>query len=73
MVEHHLLEHCASRIAAMLALARLATPQYLRLLAPVAYVVGVVLLLVVAATGHIGKGAQRWLDLGCSASSPRRS
>jgi rod shape determining protein RodA len=63
MVEHHL-ANIAIAIAAMLALARLATPQYLRLLAPVAYAIGIVLLIVVAITGHIGKGAQRWLDVG---------
>jgi rod shape determining protein RodA len=63
MVEHHL-ANIAIAIATMLALARLATPQYLRLLAPVAYAIGVVLLIVVAITGHIGKGAQRWLDVG---------
>jgi rod shape determining protein RodA len=63
MVEHHL-ANISIAIAAMLALARLATPQYLRLLAPAAYVIGIVLLIVVAITGHIGKGAQRWLDIG---------
>jgi rod shape determining protein RodA len=63
MIEHHL-ANIAIAIAAMLALARLATPQYLRLLAPVAYGIGIVLLIVVAITGHIGKGAQRWLDIG---------
>jgi rod shape determining protein RodA len=62
-VEHHL-ANIAIAVAAMLALARLATPQYLRLFAPIAYVIGILLLLVVAATGHIGKGAQRWLDIG---------
>ena len=63
MVEHHL-ANIAIAIATMLALARLATPQYLRMLAPVAYAIGVVLLIVVAITGHVGKGAQRWLDVG---------
>jgi len=63
MVEHHL-ANIAIAIAAMLALARLATPQYLRLFAPAAYGIGIVLLIVVAITGHIGKGAQRWLDIG---------
>ena len=48
----------------MLALAKLATPQYLRLFAPFAYVIGILLLVVVDVTGHIGKGAQRWLDVG---------
>jgi rod shape determining protein RodA len=63
MVEHHL-ANTAIAVAALLALSRLATPQYLRLFAPIAYVIGVLLLLVVAAKGHIGKGAQRWLDVG---------
>ncbi len=38
--------------------------HFLRMLAPAAYVVGLVLLAVVAVAGDIGKGAQRWLDLG---------
>src|SRR5882724_512836 len=63
MVEHHL-ANTAIAVAALLVLARLATPQYLRLFAPIAYVLGVLLLAIVAATGHIGKGAQRWLDVG---------
>jgi rod shape determining protein RodA len=63
MVEHHL-GSIAIAVAAMLALARLATPQYLRVFAPIAYVLGVLLLIVVELTGHIGKGAQRWLDIG---------
>jgi rod shape determining protein RodA len=48
----------------MLALAKFATPQYLRMFAPIAYVIGVLLLIVVDVTGHVGKGAQRWLDIG---------
>jgi rod shape determining protein RodA len=63
MVEHHL-ANIAIAVAALVALARLATPQYLRLFAPIAYVIGILLLIVVAVTGHIGKGAQRWLDVG---------
>jgi rod shape determining protein RodA len=63
MVEHHL-ANIAIAVAAMLALARLTSPQYLRLFAPIAYAIGVLLLVVVAVTGHIGKGAQRWLDVG---------
>jgi rod shape determining protein RodA len=63
MVEHHL-ANIAIAVAAMLALARLTSPQYLRLSAPIAYAIGVLLLVVVALTGHIGKGAQRWLDVG---------
>jgi rod shape determining protein RodA len=63
MVEHHL-ANIAIAVAAMLALARLATPQYLRLFAPIAYAIGILLLIVVALKGHVGKGAQRWLDVG---------
>src|SRR5271169_4011082 len=63
MVEHHLV-NIGIAVAALLALAKFATPQYLRLFAPVAYIVGVLLLVVVDVTGHVGKGAQRWLDIG---------
>jgi rod shape determining protein RodA len=38
--------------------------HFLRMLAPAAYALGLVLLAVVAVAGDIGKGAQRWLDLG---------
>jgi rod shape determining protein RodA len=48
---------------AMVALAQV-RPQQLRKAAPYVYVVGIVLLLVVDILGAIGKGAQRWLDLG---------
>jgi rod shape determining protein RodA len=47
----------------MLALTH-ASPNVLRRLAPWLYLIGVVLLLVVAMSGVIGKGAQRWLNLG---------
>jgi rod shape determining protein RodA len=63
MVEHHL-ANIGIAVIAMLALAKFATPQYLRLFAPFAYLLGVMLLIVVELTGHIGKGAQRWLDIG---------
>jgi rod shape determining protein RodA len=49
--------------AAMLALTH-ASPNLLRRLSPWIYVIGVALLLVVGLTGVIGKGAQRWLNLG---------
>ena len=49
--------------AAMVAVAQL-RPNTLRNAAPWLYVGGVLLLLVVDASGYIGKGAQRWLDLG---------
>ena len=48
---------------AMCALARV-KPSFLRRVSPWMYAIGVVLLVAVDVTGHIGKGAQRWLDLG---------
>jgi len=48
---------------AMLVLARV-NPNFLRRTTPWLYLVGVFLLIVVAAFGHIGLGAQRWLSLG---------
>ena len=48
---------------AMLVLARV-NPNFLRRTTPWLYLIGVFLLLVVAAFGHIGLGAQRWLSLG---------
>jgi rod shape determining protein RodA len=38
--------------------------HFLRMLSPAAWAVGIVLLAIVAVAGDIGKGAQRWLDLG---------
>jgi rod shape determining protein RodA len=38
--------------------------HFLRMLSPAVYLFGLVLLVVVAVAGDIGKGAQRWLDLG---------
>ncbi len=48
---------------AMLALAQV-KPAFLRRLSPWIYALGIVLLIIVDAIGYIGKGAQRWLDLG---------
>ena len=48
---------------AMLLLARV-NPNFLRRSTPWLYAAGCMLLLVVAAIGHVGLGAQRWLDLG---------
>ncbi len=39
-------------------------PHNFRLWSPWVYSIGIILLLLVLFTGHIGKGAQRWLDLG---------
>ncbi len=50
-------------IAVMIALAQV-PDHFLRMAAPAAYVLGLVLLALVAAVGDVGKGAQRWLDLG---------
>src|ERR1700690_434599 len=61
MVEHHL-ANIVIAVAAMITLAKFATPHYLRLFAPIAYVIGILLLIVVDDTGHVGKSAQRWLD-----------
>ena len=63
MVEHHL-GNIAIAVTALIVLARFSTPHYLRLFAPFAYILGVLLLVVVDVTGHVGKGAQRWLDIG---------
>ena len=48
---------------AMCALAQV-KPAFLRRVAPFLWIIGVALLIVVDITGYIGKGAQRWLDLG---------
>jgi rod shape determining protein RodA len=48
---------------AMLLLARV-NPNFLRRSTPWLYLAGCLLLVVVAAIGHIGMGAQRWLNLG---------
>lgn len=48
---------------AMIALAH-SSPNFLRSLAPWLYGAGIALLLVVDGLGYVGKGAQRWLDLG---------
>jgi rod shape determining protein RodA len=50
-------------IVAMLLLAQVPA-RFLRILTPAVYAAGVLLLVVVAGLGDIGKGAQRWLDLG---------
>jgi rod shape determining protein RodA len=48
---------------AMLVMAQI-SPSWLRRGSPVIYALGLVLLTLVLVTGDIGKGAQRWLDLG---------
>jgi rod shape determining protein RodA len=48
----------------MLVLLAQASPKHLRMFAPWIYTIGILLLVIVAVIGDIGKGAQRWLDLG---------
>jgi rod shape determining protein RodA len=55
--------HLGMGAVAMLLLAQV-NPNFLRRSSPWLYVAGVALLLVVDGIGYIGKGAQRWLDLG---------
>jgi len=55
--------HLGMGTAAMLLLAQV-NPNFLRRLSPWLFLLGVFLLLIVAGMGAIGKGAQRWLDLG---------
>ncbi|HSN18320.1 MAG TPA: FtsW/RodA/SpoVE family cell cycle protein, partial [Gammaproteobacteria bacterium] len=40
------------------------SPQFLRLWAPWIFGIGLVLLMLTLHSGHIGRGAQRWLSLG---------
>ena len=40
------------------------SPQFLRLWAPWIFAIGLVLLMLTLHSGHIGRGAQRWLSLG---------
>lgn len=50
-------------LAAMIVVAQV-PPDVLRRWTPWAYVLGIVLLVLVLVTGEVGKGAQRWLDIG---------
>lgn len=50
-------------LVAMIMLAQV-PPRIIRNAAPVAYLLGLVMLLIVMVTGDIAMGAQRWLDLG---------
>jgi len=62
MLEAHLLRF-ALGLVAMIMLAQI-PPRLIRTIAPWAYVIGLVLLLLVKLLGDISMGAQRWLDLG---------
>jgi rod shape determining protein RodA len=57
------LERLALAVAALVALAQV-PPAWLRRVSPLIYGLGVLLLVVVAVHGSVGKGAQRWLDIG---------
>lgn len=57
------LVHILLATVLMLVLAQIPV-SFLRFWSPIIYVIGVVLLVLVLAVGDIGKGAQRWLDLG---------
>jgi rod shape determining protein RodA len=63
----HMLEAQLARFAlglvAMVMLAQV-PPRIIRNSAPIAYLVGLIMLLLVMFTGDIAMGAQRWLDLG---------
>ena len=55
-------ERLALAVVALVALAQV-PPAWLRRMSPLLYGVGIVLLLLVAVHGDVGKGAARWLDL----------
>ena len=55
-------ERLGLAIVALVALAQV-PPAWLRRISPLLYGLGVVLLLIVAVHGDVGKGAARWLDL----------
>lgn len=53
----------AVAVVVMLVLAQVPA-RFLRMLAPPAYLAGILMLVAVTLIGDVGKGAQRWLDLG---------
>lgn len=57
------LVHILLAFILMLGLAQLPV-SFLRFWSPIIYILGVILLILVLAVGDIGKGAQRWLDIG---------
>lgn len=57
------LTHIAIAITLMLTIAQL-RPQTIQFWSPWLFIIGIILLLIVLIVGDIGKGAQRWLDLG---------
>ena len=50
-------------VAVMIAIARV-PDHFIRMATPISYIMGLVLLVLVAVAGDVGKGAQRWLDIG---------
>ena len=57
------LERLALALVALVAVAQV-PPAWFRRVSPLIYGAGVLLLLIVAVHGTVGRGAQRWLDLG---------
>ena len=57
------LARLAVGLGVMVVLAQI-PPRILKLWSPAIYLAGIIMLLVVEFTGAIGKGAQRWIDLG---------
>lgn len=57
------LTHIGIAVALMLAIAQV-RPQTIQFWAPWLFIIGIILLIVVLLVGDIGKGAQRWLNLG---------
>ncbi len=57
------LTHIVIALVLMLAIAQL-RPQTIQFWAPWLFILGVVLLIIVLLAGDVGKGAQRWLNLG---------
>ncbi len=62
-VVYRQLTHIIIGIVLMLAIAQL-RPQTIQFWSPWLFIVGVILLIIVLIVGDVGKGAQRWLDLG---------
>jgi len=62
-VVYRQLTHIIIGIVLMLSIAQL-RPQTIQFWSPWLFIVGVILLIIVLIVGDVGKGAQRWLDLG---------
>jgi rod shape determining protein RodA len=60
------LQQCLRLLIALVAMVVVAQlpPDFLRRWTPWGYLLGLILLILVLATGEVGQGAQRWLDIG---------